>query len=72
MNRLLNALAPRMRRASLVLLVAGIAIGAVALSVLALGFVSTNQAAGLLALCFVLLISGAILFAVSWFGQGRP
>jgi hypothetical protein len=59
-----------MRRASLVLLLAGIVLGVGALLVLALGFVSTNQAAGLLALCFVLLISGAILFAVSWFGQG--
>jgi hypothetical protein len=71
MSRLLNVLAPRMRRASLVLLLAGIVMGVSALSVLALGFVSTNQAAGLLTLCFVLLISGAILFALSWFGQGR-
>ena len=66
-GRLLDVLAPRMRRAAMVLAPAGLIIGSVAFLALSFGFVSVEVAGGLLALTFVLLISGAVLLAFSWF-----
>mgnify|MGYP001010505557 CR=1 FL=1 len=61
-DRLNKAVVPRLRRASFVLLPAGLVIGACAIGALVCGFVSTNEAAGLLALSFVLVICGADCF----------
>ena len=63
---LLKVLLPRMRRAALVLLPAAVFVAAAAYLALYAGWLAMNQAAGMLALSFVLFICGAILFFVSW------
>ncbi len=61
---LVIALTARMRRAALVLLPAGVLIGSGAILALYFGFVAVKEAASLLALSGVLIISGIVLFAV--------
>ncbi len=69
MGGLLNALAPRMRRASFVLLPAALVIGLLAFAALQIGLATTQQAGGLLALAIVLFVCGALLFVVSLLGR---
>lgn len=68
---LLKALSARMRRAALVLLLAGLIVGAGAFLALSFGLATTQGAAGALALSIVLLVCSAALFGLWALGQTR-